>query len=442
MSTKRFILAAIIVCSSVAYEAPAIAQTLIEATIPVSEAQRQVLAAVAAAEATREAMDRQNDRALRRKLFELEDLRAEIFELKAEGSSASAEIEDLRNALAVQQAQFVEDLETRDRVYAEEIATYRQAVEDIAATPEGLAALERFNAGEEAEALAILDSLRAVRDLAAARRISQLALDAWRRSKVSTLSVIERYEEITVLDPDVFGDWIELTRLRVIAGDLEAGLLSARAAQSVATNDREQSVAFEDIGNIGFRQGDLDAALSAYTRGLETRERLALADPSNAQAQRDVSVSLTKVGDVRAAQGDLDAALSAYTHGLEIAERLALADPSNAETQRDVSVSLNKVGDVRRAQGDLDAALSAYTHGLEIRERLALADPSNAQAQRDVIVSLFKISSASSAQDNLAEARAYLQRALVRNADLIAKFPNPQWQNDRIIIQNALEAIQ
>ncbi|MEP3394053.1 hypothetical protein, partial [Litoreibacter sp.] len=43
---------------------PAIAQTLIEATIPVSEAQRQVLAAVAAAEATREAMDRQNDRAL------------------------------------------------------------------------------------------------------------------------------------------------------------------------------------------------------------------------------------------------------------------------------------------------------------------------------------------------------------------------------------------
>ncbi len=129
------------------------AQAVTEATITVSEAERQVRTALAASSATLEATKRQSDRALRRQLFQIEDLRAEIAELERGTTVASEQIEMLRNDLAVQEQRYVDALAERDRVYAEEIATYRRAVEDIAATPQGLAALTRFNAGEEAEAL-------------------------------------------------------------------------------------------------------------------------------------------------------------------------------------------------------------------------------------------------------------------------------------------------
>jgi len=57
------------------------------------------------------------------------------------------------------------------------------------------------------------------------------------------------------------------------------------------------------------------------------------------------------------AQGNLPAALDRYQASLAIADRLAKADPGNADWQRDRSVSHNKIGDVLVDQGNLPAAL-------------------------------------------------------------------------------------
>ncbi|MEM7212891.1 MAG: hypothetical protein AAF479_13535 [Pseudomonadota bacterium] len=241
------------------------------------------------------ALVRRNDRALRRQLFEIEDLRAEIAELERGTTTSSEQIEMLRNELALQEKRYVDELAERDRVYAEEIATYRRAVEDIAATPEGLAALTRFNAGEEAEALAVLDRLRAARDLAAARRIAQLALDALRRAKVNTQSVIARYVEITALDPSSHWDWVELGRLQFRGGDLEKALAAARSAAETASTERDRSVAFNELGNVQVAQGNLRGALASYTGSLEIAERLAEDDPGNAGWQRDFWVSMWRL---------------------------------------------------------------------------------------------------------------------------------------------------
>ena len=371
-----------------------LAQSSLEAVVPVSEVQRQVVAALATSNATLEATKRRSDRALRRKLFEIEDLQAEIADLEAEGATTVSELNTLRDRLAAEQQRFVDELAERDQFYADEIATYRRAVEDIAATPEGLAALERFNAGEEAEALEILDLLRTARDLAAARRIAQLALDAWRRSKVSTQSVVARFDEITRLDPQGFWDWIELSRLQVLAGDLVRALQSAKAAEAAASSVRERSVASLELGDISVLQGDLTSALTAFERTLQISEQLAEADPSNALAQRDVSYSLGRLGDVWVTQGDLTSALTAFERMLQIDEQLAEADPSNAEAQRDVALSYYVVGQTLAEQGLTEGAVSALESALEI------------------------------------------------NKALIQRSPNPQWLADRDDIDRALEALQ
>ena len=53
-------------------------------------------------------------------------------------------------------------------------------------------------------------------------------------------------------------------------------------------------------------------------------------------------MSYDKVGDVLVAQGNLPEALKSYRDSLAIADRLAKADPGNADWQRDLSVSYRK----------------------------------------------------------------------------------------------------
>ena len=133
-------------------------------------------------------------------------------------------------------------------------------------------------------------------------------------------------------------------------------------------------------------------------------ERLAAADPNNANWQRDLSVAHNKVADVLVAQGNLFEALQSYRATLAIRERLAKVDPDNAVWQRDLTVSYDNVGDVLVAQGNLREALTILPRSLAIRERLAKADPGNAGWQRDLSVSYDKVGDVLAAQGNLTEA--------------------------------------
>ncbi|MCA3449517.1 MAG: hypothetical protein INF92_03950 [Rhodobacter sp.] len=425
--------------------APAFAQDAIEATVPLSEVQRQVSQAQFASAATIAAVQRRSDRVLRQQRFEIDELRAEVDVLRDGGTKDRASLDVLRDQLAGREAAFVAELAARDQVYAEEIATLRRAVEDFAATPEGLAALQRFNDGDEAGALAVLERMRSVRDLAAARRIAQLALDARNRAAkgVTTLYVIGLYAEITRLGPEAHRDWVELGRLYTDAGDLGNALVAARRAEATAADDRDRSVALDAIGDVQVAQGDLPGALQSYQRSLGIRERLAAADPDNTGWQRDLSVSLDRVGDVQLAQGDLPGALQSYQRSLGIAERLAAADPGNAGWQRDLSVSLDRVGDVQLAQGDLLGALQSYQRSLGIRERLAAADPGNAGWQRDLSVSLERVGDVQVAQGDLPGALQSYQRSLGIRERLAAADPgNAGWQSDLSVALDRVGDVQ
>ncbi len=177
------------------------------------------------------------------------------------------------------------------------------------------------------------------------------------------------------------------------------------------------------LGRLGYflsqrgQPGDAEAALKHYTRSLEMAEKLLLANPDSTQAGRDVSLSLGNLGDFlskRGQPGDADSALKYYTRSLELREKLLLANPdSAAQVGRDVSVSLERLGSFlsqRGQPGDADAALEYYTRSLEIREKLLLAKPDSAQAARDAwwLCSRFAELSEKSHQG---DAKAWWQRA-------------------------------
>ncbi|HEC14247.1 MAG TPA: hypothetical protein ENI72_00680, partial [Rhodospirillales bacterium] len=161
------------------------------------------------------------------------------------------------------------------------------------------------------------------------------------------------YQKAADLEPDDFSTRIELARLHQAHGNLDAAYKSTLAAQQAAKDDRDRSVALNEIGGVLVAQGDLPGALGSFRASMVIRKRLAEADASNAGLQRDLSVSHNKIGGVQVKQGDLPEALRSFRASHAIFERLAGADPSDAGLQRDLSVSHNKIGGVLVAQGDL-----------------------------------------------------------------------------------------
>ena len=382
-------------------------------TIAQVDVRAEVAAALFAASATQAAAERVADAKLRAQRNEIEGLRAQV-----RGGAAQ-----LRAALTAAEVKYVAALAARDRAYAQEIAVFRAAVEDIAKTPEGVAALARFNAGDEEGAVAILDKLRAARGAARTKRadiesaaegrlIATLALEARAKGKFTTVQVITRFEEITRLDPGVSWDWVELGRLYKDAGQLRDALRAAKSAAETAENDRDRAAALGAAGDVQRVQGDLAASLASYQASLAIAERLVKTDPSNVEWQRDLSVSYDRIGDVQVERGDLPAALTNYRVSLAIRIRLAQSEPDNAVRQRDPLISHDRIGQVSFRQGDLQAALASYRAALAISDRLAMADPDNAARQYDRSLSHSKIGDVQAAQGDLPTGLASYRTAL------------------------------
>ena len=128
---------------------------------------------------------------------------------------------------------------------------------------------------------------------------------------------------------------VAIARLSYAGEDLR------QALQEIAGLTPEDAWAWIDLGDACQMAGNTAQALDAYRRARAAAE--------DAGAERDLSVSHDKIGDVLVAQGEGGAALAAYRAGMAIRERLAAADPGNAEWQRDLSVSHEQ--DRRRAGG-------------------------------------------------------------------------------------------
>ncbi|HVN01542.1 MAG TPA: hypothetical protein VMT68_15145 [Caulobacteraceae bacterium] len=369
------------------------------------DARAEVAAALFSASATQAAALKADD-------VQLRAARTKITALAAQVKAGDLQH---RRELASAEEGFVAQLAEKDRAYAQAIEGFRSTVTDIAATPEGAAALARFNNGDEAGALTVLDQLQAadeaarqkVTDIEKAvgeRRVATLALEARNRGKVDTASVIARFEAVVRLDPGVLADWIQLDRLDRNVGHATDALKAVQTAASLARTDRERSLVLEDLGAVRVVLGDLAGARKAYDQDLEIARQLAAASPKDLTLQRNVGLALYVTGQVAPADGN--AADAAYDEAIEIARRVAAADAANNVYQQDVAAYLMAKGDVLGARrGDLAGAQAAYEEALRIMRGVSATDPDNVWFKTNVAAALEKVGDVDLVNGNLAAAR-------------------------------------
>jgi tetratricopeptide (TPR) repeat protein len=271
-------------------------------------------------------------------------------------------------------------------------------------------ALSLLAAGNAAQATPLLRAVadnkvaRIQQDTARIQKDRQEAATAYRNlGAIAGLrdpkAALDAYAKAAELDPDDAESLYWAGNLEVDHGELSSAEARLRRVLSLtAGQDGYQYWAQVGLADIKGKRGDLPGALKSYRDSLAIAERLAKADPGNAEWQRDLSVAYNKVGDVLVEQGDLPGALSSYQASHDIFDRLAKSDPGNAGWQRDLSVSHNEIGDVQVEQGNLPAALSSYQASHDIFDRLAKSDPGNAGWQRDLALSFGRVAMVVAAQ--------------------------------------------
>src|SRR5262249_34648045 len=159
------------------------------------------------------------------------------------------------------------------------------------------------------------------------------------------------------------------------------------------------SVAYNKIGDVQRRLGDLSEALTNFRKSLEIRKRLVDADPTSIRWQRDLASAYDRVGDVlREITGDvltvqrnLAEALNNYNESRDITEKFSALYLDGFDWQRDLAVVYDKIADIERAQGKSDAALDTYIKSRDIRKQLVAKDATNNLWQRDLAQSHMKI---------------------------------------------------
>lgn len=463
------------------------------------DARTEIAAALYGASTTQAAKDKSADTRIRALDKQIIDLRGEV---RAGNAKASE--------LAAKQEQLIALLAEKDRNYAEAIAVFRNAVVDIAKTPEGAAALAKFNAGDQVGALIILDRLRGannearkskqnIESAADGRRIAYLALEAREHGKVTTASVIVRFEEVTRLDSRVFRDWMTLSRLyRDAARDADEKqainealkvshtdterfeatsahltfslrhLLRHLTNSDVQSGDLlkdqndlaeiEKKLRADGLNGVGVRdlggglrsydckgrgatlseQAELLAACGDYRGSLAIRRLLAAANPGDADTWHDVAVSLEQLGDKLLRADELSAARKNYEESLAIRRRLAAVDASNLKKEQEILSLLQKLGDLQMKDGDHSGALKRYQESLAILRRQASIDPSNAVFQDRLRRFLWKLATIPGAGVHWADVAATFEQQ-ERDGRLV---PSDRWMLEQAHKNAAKESAQ
>lgn len=228
-------------------------------------------------------------------------------------------------------------------------------------------ALKELAAGDATAAKAIFDAVikrETTEGLAALARAAEAARHKGTLAMLdSTLEALAAFRCAADLDPADAWTWIHISRLEAQGGKLVAAEDAARRARQTAEakgEERDVQVAMDELGDVLVAEGDLTAALISYRDAFAIAQRLADADPANAQWQRDLAIGYERLGGIEARQGHPKEAIAAYERALAAYHSLLVRNPDDHQSRLFSVVPLWQLGALkgRGGRGELKAALA------------------------------------------------------------------------------------
>ncbi|MCC7324798.1 MAG: hypothetical protein IT358_13235 [Gemmatimonadaceae bacterium] len=338
------------------------------------------------------------------------------------------EVETARSALIAARQDFRRQLDSvmrREASARVEVERFRAEVTGVVAqaSPERLAALERFGDGDRVAAWQVIAELTqasvrarvAAAQAAAAADVRELARlrEIMRdNGEATAVEVLALWDQAYELDPSDYRTSVQQGRLAGILGRYPEGAAAFVRAVRSARDDRERLIALEERGSLLLRaRDDVSAARDLLTESLEVARGLAAADPQSVTLARDVLRSAALLGDALAQIGDSTGAQQRYSEALGISLRLSAVDSTSLTLQDDLAASLSRVADVLQATGNLTAARARREQALRIRRALVSRSPSSRAALRALSSSLDALGNSDS-DSNPARARAVFEESL------------------------------
>jgi len=421
--------------------AAAVPTPTLAVTVAAAEADRQALAQGLQAQ-YEVALIRERKIADDRETQLIATLEVRLKAARAQADAAKGDAHAANAALALARADYAKlaaQIAQKDPATQTDVAAFQAQAETVAAqaSPQKLAALQRFADGDRVGAWPIIKSLTDAELASAgpaqqARDLRQLAelRDVMRaHGEAATAEVLDLYDRAAALDPSHFRTQAERVRLARDSGDLIRARAAATQALNVATSDGERAAAQRLVGEIASDQHDYAAAKPALEQALAIFRRLAANDPTPAN-QGEVAGVLQDTGDLQALNSAYNAARAAFSESLAIRQRLAAADPGDAALQDYIGSDYQRLGDLDEKLGDLKGARADFQAGLAVRQKISAADPSNTDLQYYVSAFLRRLGDLAEKQGDLAGARKAYEDCLAIRQRLSAANPSSaQLQN-------------
>lgn len=166
------------------------------------------------------------------------------------------------------------------------------------------------------------------------------------------------------------------------------------------------------LGGASLRLGQLDEADKYFQKAIETRDRQAKADPTDAEAARTLASSIMNLGFTHYLRSDFGTAIKQMQQAQTI--RLAHAsDPESvsAKLQRDLGMGYYNLALSFSAANDLEQAEINYLSAINAFERLLEIEPDDMNNRRKLAVCQRMVGQFQSDVGNSEQAIEYYQRA-------------------------------
>jgi serine/threonine-protein kinase len=255
------------------------------------------------------------------------------------------------------------------------------------------------------------------------------------RNAVRAESQLERAEELTsFLVFDVHNILKGIGRLDLLA-DLANRVnehYESLPLEELSDDGRAKVArALNNLGTVLFDQGDIELALSTYTRAARSLEALVERDPGNVEWPTELARGQLYISVVHRTLGDLESALSFDRQALQTLGVLREGNPENRDVERLLARAHQETGSALRARGQLPQALSNHETARDLRRGLVDLDPDRGRWQADLAESHHSIGGIRQTRGNLQGARDAYGLALAIRRALAQRDPtNTVWKHD------------